>query len=473
MKTVNNFLKMFSILKFCYTFKSHLKKSYINMVKNYIVTQILICFFVFHSFAQYEEEEYISKLPSIGAGVGVLSYFGELQKTYNIGTLTHIRPGYHLTVEQRLGNFIGLQLTGLMGKVAHSQFQNNRLINFESPITQVGLDLVFHFDNDKIINRKSLFTPFLSIGAGYMMFDPRGDYKDKNGNEYYIWSNGSIMNLPESDSTYFIATPISRDYKYETKLTDSTNNYPRNTIVIPITGGLDFRLSRTINVKISGTYCLTQTDYLDNTKADGKNDSYLYTNVSLHYQLGANKALKQKEAIYKDVNFSNLEKMDSDGDGIKDIDDLCQNTPKGVKVDKNGCPLDSDGDGVPDHLDKEPNTLKGAAVDADGVALTETKLQEMMAKEELSTLRENVFKENPSLATLMKIGEEQQQKRRSFTGANTGSSKIPAEFQVADLNGDGYISAEEIAKNIDMFFEGESTLTVEKLHKLIDFFFEQ
>jgi hypothetical protein len=305
------------------------------------------------------------------------------------------------------------------------------------------------------------------------MFDPRGDYKDRNGNDYYIWSNGSLMNLPESDSTYFIATPISRDYKYETKLTDSTNNYPRNTITIPITAGLDFRLSRSLNVKISGTYCLTQTDYLDNWKSDAGNDSYLYTNVSLHYQLGANKARKQKEAIYKDVNFSNLEKMDSDGDGVKDIDDICQNTPKGVKVDKNGCPLDTDGDGVPDHLDKEPNTLKGAAVDAYGVALTETKLQEMMAKEEQSTSRENVFKENPSLATLMKIGEQQQQKRMSSSGSNTGSSKLPTEFRAADLNGDGYISPEEIAKNIDLFFEGESSFTVERLHKLIDFFFEQ
>lgn len=435
---------------------------------------MLICALTLSSFAQFDEDGYVSKLPSIGAGVGVLSYFGEMQKSYNVGTFTHIRPGYNLAIEQRFGNFVGLQFSGLMGKVAHSQFSNNTLYNFESSITQVGLDLVLHFDNDKIINRKSLFTPFLAIGAGYMMFDPKGDYKDSNGNDYYIWSNGSIMNLPESDSTYSLAIPISRDYKYETKLNDSTTNYPRNTIIIPVTAGLDFRLSRSLNVKISGTYCLTQTDYLDNWKSDGANDSYLYTNVSLHYQLGANKARKQKEAIYKDVNFSSLEKMDSDGDGVKDIDDICQNTPKGVKVDKKGCPLDTDGDGVPDHLDKEPNTLKGAAVDADGIALTETKLQEMLAKEEQSTSRENVFKENPSLATLMKIGEQQQQKRMSSSGSNAGgSSKLPAELSAADLNGDGYISAEEIAKNIDMFFEGESTFTVERLHKLIDYFFEQ
>jgi OOP family OmpA-OmpF porin len=58
--------------------------------------------------------------------------------------------------------------------------------------------------------------------------------------------------------------------------------------------------------------------------------------------------------------------MDSDGDGVTDDLDRCPNTPKGVKVDAQGCPLDSDGDGVADYLDKCPNTPKGATVDARG-----------------------------------------------------------------------------------------------------------
>ncbi|AJE02261.1 outer membrane beta-barrel domain-containing protein [Geobacter pickeringii] len=58
--------------------------------------------------------------------------------------------------------------------------------------------------------------------------------------------------------------------------------------------------------------------------------------------------------------------LDSDGDGVPDTLDKCPDTPKGVAVDKDGCPKDSDGDGVPDYLDKCPDTPKGVAVDKDG-----------------------------------------------------------------------------------------------------------
>jgi OOP family OmpA-OmpF porin len=58
--------------------------------------------------------------------------------------------------------------------------------------------------------------------------------------------------------------------------------------------------------------------------------------------------------------------LDSDGDGVTDDLDRCPDTPRGVKVDAQGCPLDSDDDGVPDYLDKCPNTPMGATVDARG-----------------------------------------------------------------------------------------------------------
>ena len=58
--------------------------------------------------------------------------------------------------------------------------------------------------------------------------------------------------------------------------------------------------------------------------------------------------------------------QDSDGDGVVDSLDRCPDTPSGVAVDSSGCPLDSDGDGVPDYLDKCPNTPKGATVNEVG-----------------------------------------------------------------------------------------------------------
>ena len=53
------------------------------------------------------------------------------------------------------------------------------------------------------------------------------------------------------------------------------------------------------------------------------------------------------------------------------------------------------------------------------------------------------------------------------------TSKIPTEFVEADYNKDGNISAAEITKTIDGFFEGENSFNVEKINKLIDYFFEQ
>ena len=58
--------------------------------------------------------------------------------------------------------------------------------------------------------------------------------------------------------------------------------------------------------------------------------------------------------------------LDSDGDGVVDSKDMCPNTPAGVKVNAKGCELDSDGDGVVDSQDLCPNTPAGNVVNSDG-----------------------------------------------------------------------------------------------------------
>ncbi|MBF0468389.1 MAG: OmpA family protein [Desulfamplus sp.] len=57
---------------------------------------------------------------------------------------------------------------------------------------------------------------------------------------------------------------------------------------------------------------------------------------------------------------------DSDNDGVPDDRDKCPDTPPGVQVDADGCPLDTDGDGVYDYLDKCPGTPIGAKVNPMG-----------------------------------------------------------------------------------------------------------
>ncbi len=72
--------------------------------------------------------------------------------------------------------------------------------------------------------------------------------------------------------------------------------------------------------------------------------------------------------------------VDSDGDGVPDVDDRCPDTPRGCAVDKYGCALDQDDDGVCDTFDKCPNTPRGERVNADGCS--ESQLAAMRRSEE-------------------------------------------------------------------------------------------
>ena len=72
------------------------------------------------------------------------------------------------------------------------------------------------------------------------------------------------------------------------------------------------------------------------------------------------------EHFVREVFYLVAAPLDSDGDGVVDEVDKCPNTPKGLKVDAQGCPFDSDGDGVIDDADKCPGTPPGVPVDSSG-----------------------------------------------------------------------------------------------------------
>ena len=61
-----------------------------------------------------------------------------------------------------------------------------------------------------------------------------------------------------------------------------------------------------------------------------------------------------------------LARIDTDKDGIPDVNDKCPNTIEGISVDSLGCMLDFDKDGVADNFDKCPNTAAGISVDSTG-----------------------------------------------------------------------------------------------------------
>ena len=408
---------------------------------------------------------------TIGGGTGLLYYFGDLKSDQTIGKFTTTQPGYHFFLERRFGNIIGISLNGLIGKLSANERTLSRNLNFESKITQFSLNITGNFDNNILLKRAVTVSPFISLGIGYLIFDPYGDLLDENGNFYYYWSDGSIRNLPENDDNVLTSHYVPRDYKFETQLHDSINNYNRNSIVIPVTLGIRMKLARKLESTISASYHITQTDFLDNY-AEGKNDNYLYTGISVSYTFGP-RIHKVEKDIYKDVDFNAIFSEDSDGDGVKDADDLCQDTPEGIKVNGKGCPKDTDKDGVPDYLDKEPETLHGLPVDDNGVALSDAFFElQRQKRDSLLMEKKESFSQSPSIDE-MKGMDQIRLKNTILDSGLKDKSNIPEKYSYADVNKNKLIETKEVISAIDGFFEGSLDISAEDLYSLIDFFFDQ
>jgi len=133
--------------------------------------------------------------------------------------------------------------------------------------------------------------------------------------------------------------------------------YKKNALSFDTEFGVRVPINYDLGIMVSTGLHFMQTDNLDDVSpanatgfpAGSKNDYYGTVSISISYSLFGIR--------------------DSDGDGVPDYLDKCPNTPKGVVIDEEGCPLDSDHDGVPDFRDKCPGTPKGAKVDKYGCAI--------------------------------------------------------------------------------------------------------
>jgi len=433
------------------------------MIKKITLFPIILAL-LFSAVAYGQKKSGTENIPSIGAHAGVLSYLGDLKGSQGSSLFTYWKPGYGFYLEKKIGSIFGVSVNGLFGKVSKSQLDEQLFANFETSILNIDANLLLDFDNGKVINESSLFAPYFSVGFGYLSFNPKGDLRNGTS-DYYHWSDGSLRNMAEgTPGADTASTVLIRDYDYESDLKDSTTNYSKTSFTLPIRFGLKFKMSKNLDARLGAAYILTFTDYIDNIK-DGGNDKLFYTSFGLQYNFSTQEAQDDR---YKDFDFSSLDKIDSDDDGVKDDDDLCQNTPKGVKVNAKGCPLDGDKDGVPDYKDKELNTPEGTVVNSDGVTLTDEMIAQRNSMKDSVEVERRVFKADD----LTK--DELDAIQREFAQANAASgSTIPEKYKQLDTDNDKFISAKEVTNAIDMFFEGEINLTAKDLHELIDFYFEQ
>jgi len=317
------------------------------------------------------EKEPYRFMANVHGGIGINRFFGDVvdRDKIAIHTLGN-RPMFGFGIGANVTNYLELNIDGMYGWLNGNENSYGANRNFQAELFGVGANLVYNFHN--VLRSPVGITPFISVGATYSDYRVYSDLVDRNGNTYHYWDDGLIRNvsqaLPETPNIEI----IERDFEYETRLSQT----PVTAVAFPVGVGFDFNASRKVAVRLGATYYFTATDLIDNV-ASGENgffsnDGWLTTSLSFIYRFDPFKkkapSFEFDDSQYAD--FSELESVDSDGDGVVDFLDQCSGTLKGIPVDAKGCPFDRDGDGIPDYRDKQLNTPPGAIVDSDGVALS-------------------------------------------------------------------------------------------------------
>ena len=415
------------------------------------------------------EVENPTYMPVIGLAFGTMHFFGDIQNSFP--TPLSDRSGFKVNVSSppfdRRKTFV-VNFSLLFAEVTgneRSYADPDRNLNFHSTINAFGVGVEYNFGH--LFKREApVLKPFVSIGFEPFLFSAKGDLWRGNV-AYHYWSDGTIRNISEADGSVMRSEVMMRDWDYETDLREADlyglGNYRQFSFAVPIDLGLDFNISERMKMRLGTTFHLTFTDLIDNVSSEGEgvtanttNDHFAFTYVGLHLDLFSEPKVRTEELLFAELDdFDYLMFEDEDGDGIVDGVDECPGTPEGVEVDSTGCPWDYDQDGVPDYMDDEDSS-PGAIVNEKGVEMSENELENLLATPNAISRSELDLYLVPS----------EQRERMTF-------EQLDEKFHGLDLNGDKYLSFDELLLAIDDFFDFKSFMMTDEVYEVINFFFSQ
>ena len=224
----------------------------------------------------------------------------------------------------------------------------------------------------------------ISLNGGYYFFEGNQDYKDNFalglrigynftenwGTELFFNHVPSKYKINDGDNNFYFAgieglyhfMPEGRFVPFLALGIGATHYSSGDTYLVPSKfavdygAGIKYFLTDNIAFRADVRHVLP----LGDSESYGHNPDFIHNDllatVGILFTAGG------KEKV-----------VDSDNDGVLDNVDKCPDTPVGVIVDNDGCPLDSDKDGVHDYLDKCPGTPEGCTVDKDGCPIDSDK----------------------------------------------------------------------------------------------------
>lgn len=409
--------------------------------------------------------------PVVSFSYGVLNFHGDVKNSYNSPAIGNRAAKVNVaTFVDRRNHYFTANFNFMMGKLSGNEYSHSdiaRNLNFETELSSIGVNLEYRFGH--LFPKEALVRPYISLGLETINFSAKGDLEDAQGRTYHYWTDGTIRDVEESQAG--TSQLLYRDYNYETDLRlredreFGLGEYSQRAFSIPASMGFHLRIDQRAFLSLGMSYHYAITDKLDNVAFEGTsiqgakgNDSYLYSHLSVHFDLFSDPTTRTVDLMYADVEFDPLFFDDEDGDFVLDVADHCPGTPFGIAVDTLGCPLDGDQDGIPDYLDREPESAPGVWVDENGVTVSEDEFLLVMEQRNDAMNREDVESYLEIIMDDYRL---------------SSAMEIPDRFKPLDLDGDGYLSFEELLSTIDQFFSFQLDLSLDELRQVNEFFFSQ
>lgn len=421
-------------------------------------------------------------LPTISLNFGINNLMSDV-KLSKPGPSPFLQFGYQLTLTQRVVKFINVSLDLYTGTVYGEQMVNLTNLNFRTSMFSQRLSFEYNFY--PLVKRdeqgRQLIRPYVGLGVGMTSFRSKGDLKDAHGVSYQFWSDGTINAEPEGSISPSEATPLERDFVYETDLRDANldglRKYPQLALTVPFNAGIRFQVSKNVGLNAAFSYCMNFSDMLDNVSTAGVgdrygsagNDNHFYGSIGLSVFLGNARPTSKTKPVQN-------ENLPHAPDNKKKQKEKELKQEKSESVSDKSLAESSNGK-------ENPTSGKTALGEQDNaVEPTSNKPQETPEQAHTTTQREsNQVSGNEAPTETVAGGNantsaptnEKKHVNLAEVDLSTAQPKKTHTFSWADVDESGWISPDEVLHFIDLLFEGDSEKSIEDIQNLIDYYFDQ
>lgn len=409
-------------------------------------------------------------LPSVHLNVGFNHAFSDVILSKS-GPSPFRQLGYQLTIVQRAAKFLNVGFELYSGTIYGEEQRGTTNLNYRTSIVSPRVNLEYNFYPLLKPNGKGrqLIRPYIGFGIGMVMFRSKGDLLDESGNTYNYWQNGSIYAEAEGSINESEATPLERDFEYETDLRDANldglRKYPQTAFSLPFNAGIRFQLSKNIGINAAFSYVMNFTDMLDNVSSESVGirqgsagfDNHLYGSIGLSVFLGTTRpSVKPKPSFEEQV--------------------ASMETPNELSVTdtENGQPTEETTNDAVDATSSAPTEVNSAETkEEDSSVPNEPSSSTDSGLENIEPEPESVTSDDSQVDSNEKQSNESNTLSLNIGDISETEPKATGEYHWADLNKDEWISPNEVLHFIDLLFEGGAVRSVEDIQNLIDYYFDQ